>query len=109
MEFAAAEPNFAKKFTADSSACSAQLHRLVARLAPALAPCDEEAVSSLPAEYGLGVVTTPKGFALRCRPVRRDQIAFKARPEEALAYGELFSLKREDCSLYIVHGVDGMA
>ena len=45
-EFAAAEPNFAKKFTADSAGCSEQLHRLVARLAPALVPRDREAVTN---------------------------------------------------------------
>ena len=63
---------------------------------------------ALPAEVGLGVVTTPKGLAIRCRPEHRDAIALKARPDEAAAYGDLSSLKKEDSSLYIVHGVDGM-
>ena len=63
---------------------------------------------ALPAGVGLGLVTTPKGFALRCKPEHRDAIAATARPEEALAYGDLFALKREDCQLYMVYGVDGM-
>ena len=63
---------------------------------------------ALPSGTGLGVVTTAKGLALRCRPEHRDSVALRARPDEAAAYGDLFSLKKEDSNLYIVHGVDGM-
>ena len=63
---------------------------------------------ALPTGKGLGVVTTSKGLAIRCEPEHRDEVALACRPDEAAAYGELFSLKKEDSSLYIVHGVDGM-
>ena len=60
----------------------------------------------LPAGHSEGIVTTSKGFAIRCLPANKADIEQYVRPEEAETYGELFSLQREQAAQYIVRGVD---
>ena len=45
QRIATAEPNFAKKFLADSYSCTEQLHRLIARHAPSLVQRDRDGAS----------------------------------------------------------------
>ena len=56
-----AEPNFGKKFLADSYSCSEQLHRLIARLAPTLVRRDQNGVKGK--GKGKGALAKPNARA----------------------------------------------
>ena len=60
----------------------------------------------LPAGLSEGVVTTAKGYAIRCVPENKNEVEKQVRPDDAETYGELFSLQREHAAQYIVRGVD---
>ena len=60
----------------------------------------------LPAGLSEGIVTTAKGYAIRCLPAHKADNAQHVRPEEAETYGDLFSLERDNAAQYIVRGVD---
>jgi hypothetical protein len=60
----------------------------------------------LPAGLSEGIVTTAKGYAIRCLPAHKDDIQQYVRPEEAETYGDLFSLEQDNAAQYIVRGVD---
>jgi hypothetical protein len=60
----------------------------------------------LPAGLSEGLVTTARGFAIRCDPANKAHVEQLIRPNEAEVYGKLFNLQKEDASQYIVRGVD---
>ena len=46
----------------------------------------------LPTGLGEGVVTTARGFAIRCAPDNTAEVEQNVRPSEAETYGDLFTL-----------------
>lgn len=60
----------------------------------------------LGAGIGLGLVSTPKGFGIRCLPNQRTNVEAAARPKEALTYGDLFALDKDTGFQFMIRGVD---
>ena len=62
--------------------------------------------TKLPQGLGDGLVTTARGFAIRCAPGNKEAVEQLVRPNEAETYGDLFSLQRADAEQYVVRGID---